>query len=155
MSRAMRATVGACRPKPPSPPVSASPESLMMTRFQSGLPLETLIAAILARFGLRLALLLGRLLDAFAEGETDEADKLDRGAHLALVLLHRLPDRLAGMFGMDRGLIVERHPLVEGLPARVDDLVELMSRLASVPLAPHAARAPTSRRRSRSRRRHA
>ena len=33
MSLAMRATVGACRPNPPSPPVSASPDSLMMTRF--------------------------------------------------------------------------------------------------------------------------
>src|SRR3954453_3033537 len=146
MSRAMRATVGACRPKPPSPPVSASPESLMMTRFKSGLPLETLITAILARFGLRLALLLGRLLDAFAKGETDEADKLDRGAHLALVLLHRLPDRLAGMFGMDRGLIDERPLLVEGLHARLDDLVEHMSRLARVLVAQDAALALDGRR---------
>src|ERR1700722_17718386 len=69
------------------------------------------------------------LVDAFAKRKADEARDFDRSADLAFGLLDRLGDGLLALF--DRvALLQQANFLVEGLEARLDDLLDHVGGLA-------------------------
>src|SRR5271155_5672848 len=116
----------------PSGPLSASPDSLTMTRryFGTAMPRSfscpgsserrSPFASVPGGGGDLGGEIPVRTIDPLAQRVAHEARDLDRAADLAFGVLERLADRLVGI--MDIGLIQQAGFLVEGLETGLDDL---------------------------------
>src|SRR5580698_2901432 len=69
-------------------------------------------------------------VDSLAESIAHKSGNLHRRADLALGFLEHLRDRLAVVLAVHRSLLQQADLLVEGLQARLDDLLDHILRLA-------------------------